>query len=322
MAYRTNHSTETAVLKVLSDMSALVLLDLAAYDTADHGIILQRLDSFYKVVGTVLKWCQSYLSSRLLFFVSKQAPWYVAYPGFHLWRYTVPPVLWWPAADYRAMVCVLIFTPTTLKSMVPVDHQPSLNWRRVSKRALMKSPGGCARTVYSETRRRQRSYGWIRLNRRILQLQRDPTKTLRVSADSVVLSTIVRDLWILIDSDVSMRSYVTRSVSTCFLVLCQLRTIRRSVSRSVIQSLVTSFVLSRRDYRNATLADIPKIFFCGSSLLWMQQHNSSTRHLGVASLRFYVNSTCWKQEADRLQARCSCTQMYAQDCVAIPRRWT
>jgi hypothetical protein len=55
-----------------------------------------------------------------------------------------------------------------------------------------------------------------------------------------------------------MRSHVTRTVSTCFAVLRQLRTIRRSASRTVIQSLVTSLVLSRLDYGNTTLAGIPQ----------------------------------------------------------------
>jgi hypothetical protein len=52
-AYRPFHSTETAVLRVLSDIlkavdswdvAALVLLDLsAAFDTVDHDILLRRL---------------------------------------------------------------------------------------------------------------------------------------------------------------------------------------------------------------------------------------------------------------------------------------
>jgi len=52
-AYRTHHSTEMAVLKVLTDilyavddgdLSVLALLDLsAAFDTVDHDILLTRL---------------------------------------------------------------------------------------------------------------------------------------------------------------------------------------------------------------------------------------------------------------------------------------
>ena len=56
-AYRANHSTETAVLKVLvdilravdsSDLTVLSLLDLsAAFDTVDHTILLCRLNESY-----------------------------------------------------------------------------------------------------------------------------------------------------------------------------------------------------------------------------------------------------------------------------------
>jgi len=63
-AYRINHSTETAVLKVLSDillaidagdLSALVILDLsAAFDTVDRSILLQRPEISYRLGGQVL----------------------------------------------------------------------------------------------------------------------------------------------------------------------------------------------------------------------------------------------------------------------------
>ena len=60
-----------------------------------------------------------------------------------------------------------------------------------------------------------------------------------------------------LESDVSKRSHVAKTVSSCFAVLRQLRSIRRSVSRSVLQSLVSSLVFPRLDYDNAAVAGIP-----------------------------------------------------------------
>ena len=73
-AYRANHSTETAILKVVADillaldtgdLAALVLIDLsAAFDTVDHTTLLQRLKTSYRLDGVVIGWFRSYLSGR------------------------------------------------------------------------------------------------------------------------------------------------------------------------------------------------------------------------------------------------------------------
>ena len=75
-AYRKFHSTESAVLKVLSDIYAaaddkmitlLGLLDLsAAFDTVDHQILFDRLLYEYGLDGLVLGWFKSYLSDSLI----------------------------------------------------------------------------------------------------------------------------------------------------------------------------------------------------------------------------------------------------------------
>ena len=72
--FRPLHSTETALIKVLNDirlntdsgkMSVLVLLDLsAAFDTVDHNILIDRLENWVGLSGTVLNWFRSYLQDR------------------------------------------------------------------------------------------------------------------------------------------------------------------------------------------------------------------------------------------------------------------
>ena len=52
---------------------------------------------------------------------------------------------------------------------------------------------------------------WSATSRRLHQLPQAP---LRVDTDFVTLSVVVRDLGILLDSDMSMRSHVSRTVST------------------------------------------------------------------------------------------------------------
>ena len=59
------------------------------------------------------------------------------------------------------------------------------------------------------------------------------------------------------DSDVSMRSPVSQTVSACFGILSQLRSIRRSLSHLVFQSLIAALVLTKLDFGNAALAGIP-----------------------------------------------------------------
>ena len=73
-AYKTGHSTETALLHIKNEIHtslscgepiALVLLDLAAaFDTIDHDTLLICLKTWFGVCSTALKWFSSYLNHR------------------------------------------------------------------------------------------------------------------------------------------------------------------------------------------------------------------------------------------------------------------
>jgi len=90
-------------------------------------------------------------------------------------------------------------------------------------------------------------------NRRQHQI---PHELTRVGNDTVQSASSVRELGIYLDSEASIKTHVPKTVSCCFNVLRQIRSIRRSVTRPVLQSLVVSLVSSRLDYGNATLAGL------------------------------------------------------------------
>ena len=72
-AYRTNHSTETALVRIHNDITCalathhnviIILLDLSsAFDTLEHGILLHRLRAI-GLAQSAIEWFKSYLTER------------------------------------------------------------------------------------------------------------------------------------------------------------------------------------------------------------------------------------------------------------------
>ena len=83
-AYRQNHSTETALLKVMNDIllnmnnqcvTLLILLDLsAAFDTVNHDTMQRRLEHSFGIQGKALSWFASYLSARTQGIMINESP--------------------------------------------------------------------------------------------------------------------------------------------------------------------------------------------------------------------------------------------------------
>ena len=91
----------------------------------------------------------------------------------------------------------------------------------------------------------------------------------------------VRDLDVILDSELSMRVRISKISSTCFILLRRLRKLRPLIDTTSAQRLASAFILSRVDYCNAMLAGLPT-----STLAPLQRVlNAAARFLAGATSR-------------------------------------
>jgi len=78
-----------------------------------------------------------------------------------------------------------------------------------------------------------------------------------IKQSTIKPATVVRDLGVLFDGDLSMRQQVSRLSETCFYHLRRLCSVSQQLDRDVTTKLVSAFVLSRLDCCNAILTGLP-----------------------------------------------------------------
>jgi hypothetical protein len=265
-AYLTHRSTETAVLKVLSDilmaldsgnLAVLMMLDLsAAFDSVDHSTLLQRLKKSYGVSGTVLGWFSSYLDDR-----SQCVRCSKSTSATSKLLYGVPqgsvlgPILF---ILYTADLLQLVKRHQLLPHAYADDTQIYGFCVPSETNSLIERISTCFDSV-SE---------WMMANR--LQLNPQKTEVMWCSSarrqDQVPLGPVligntsvptvssVRNLGVHINSHLTLSTHVTAIVKTCFAVLRQIRSVRRSLTRDALITLIRALVISKVDYCNSVMA--------------------------------------------------------------------
>jgi len=97
--------------------------------------------------------------------------------------------------------------------------------------------------------------------------------SLSIGDVTVKPSTVVRDLGVLLDSELTLKQHISKVASCCYYHIRRLHHVSRFVSRHIIMQLTSAFILSRLDYCNIILAGLPK-----SSISTLQRvHNAAAR---------------------------------------------
>ena len=270
-AYRVNHSTETAVLKVNSDLlmaadsgdlSVLVLLDLsAAFDTVDHDILLKRLSISCGLDGMVHEWFRSYLLGR-------------THQVYHNGISSSTAVSTWGVPQGSVLGPLLFTLYTTDIAAIVQQHGLSCHLYADDTQIYGRCDPAMTKMLEASLIACLEDVSvWMRSNR--LQLNASKTEVmwvgskrkqhllpdcpLRVVDSDVKPVSVVRDLGIYLNNDLSMDAHISKTVSSCFGALRTIRTIKDSLPRSTIRTLVSTLVLSRLDYGNAALFGLPDV---------------------------------------------------------------
>ena len=264
--FRKNHSTETALLKIVNDLrrnldskkpSILVLLDLsAAFDTVDHQILLGRLRNRVGLSGSVLSWFTSYLTDRA-FLVSMNtcsSKTYKITCGvpqgsilgpllFNLYMLPLGEVIRRHGLDFHSYA-----DDTQLYIGLSPDDPGPID-------ALM----SCISDIKS----------WMAEN--FLQLNRDKTEVILIGPEALRENYLpklhslsftpadqVKNLGVIFDSGLNFIPHIKHITKTGFFHLKNIARVRPFLSHENTETLMHAFISSRVDYCNALLTGLPK----------------------------------------------------------------
>lgn len=267
-AYRPRHSAETALLRIHSDVAQaidarrgvlLVLLDLtAAFDTINHDILLRRLFG-YGICGEAHAWLASYLYGRTSAVrVGKEVS------GCTVMRSGVPqgsvlgPVLF---NAYIAPLTNLLNRHDVQHHLYADDTQLYVDFPPFEHTNALIRMEACISEVKT----------WLYDNGLVLNESKTEAIVIRSSSlrrpilidhvdicgQYVATSTIVRDLGVAIDADLSMATQVANVCRSAYYHLSRIARVREAMTTSVCKCLVHALVTSRIDYGNAMLFGIP-----------------------------------------------------------------
>lgn len=263
-AYRAGHSTESAMLKIKTDIdiildggdaALLVLLDLsAAFDTIDHNILLERLEMNVRISGAALIWLKSYLENRwqrvvIHGSVSEPKKLNVGVPqgsvlGPLLFLIYVNPLR--RVIDQYDLHRHSYADDIQLYTRLPTKADASADIKKMSD---------CVAEIGD----------WMLRNR--LKMNHEKTESIVIGGSTKLRNTVmkigdseihpskhVKSLGAYLDADHTMETQIASTTKACYFHLRRIAKIRNYITRPVCEKIVCACVASRIDYHNALLS--------------------------------------------------------------------
>jgi hypothetical protein len=265
-AYRSNHSTETAILSTLDHIyhscdlgmsTVLVSLDLsAAFDTVDHSILLNRLKTSFGLSGTVWAWLESYLSYRtqsvrLGNHSSSSVSLFSGVPQGSV----LGPLLF---AIYTSPIAHICSTYSVNQRQYADDTQLFIALSPSNFTGLISNLENCLSTLHS----------WFCLNGLALNPDKSDAilfgtrqrahcytdvTTVNVAGAVISLADRVKILGVTLDSRLTMDDHVAAVCKAAMYHIRALRQIRPAITDDVAKTVACSIVGARLDYANSAL---------------------------------------------------------------------
>lgn len=268
-AYRPHHSTETVIISIINDIArsldggkvcALVLLDMsAAFDTVDHALLLTILEKRFGLCNKALSWMSSYLADRT--------------QSVHIGadksesielRCGVPQGSVLGPVEYISYIEEMdALLDIRSRHFYADDIQFLDSAKPTDIEVIKQSLIHCVISVRDMCTSRRLKLNpdkteliWFgsRLN-----MDRLKDRDIAINIDNAVItpSDTIRDLGVILDSQLDMKEHIRKLVSTGFFHLRRLRQLRRILPRAAKQRLVSTLILSRVDYCNAIFVGLP-----------------------------------------------------------------